>query len=97
MLLSNNSEQGSRLIVRTGKWESVIPALAREVGASVILTEEEVEYRPRVSCSQVEAALGEGCKLLTWSLTLFDPRTYEENYRGAQTCHDEAIVGHGTA
>ena len=42
--------------------------------------------RPRVTSGQVEAALKtSGCEMERWSLSLFDPASYEENYRGAHT------------
>ena len=38
-------EQGSDLIIRVGKWESEVPRVTAEAGATVVVAEEEVEYR----------------------------------------------------
>ena len=44
--------------------------------------------RPRVTSGQVEAALKtSGCEMERWSLSLFDPASYEENYRGRCAQH----------
>mmetsp|Transcript_28751 Transcript_28751/g.80959 ORF Transcript_28751/g.80959 Transcript_28751/m.80959 type:complete len:730 (-) Transcript_28751:443-2632(-) len=75
-------EQGSQLVVAVGSWESEVPRAARQFGATVVVTEEEVEYRPRSSCRQVQAALeSAGCATEAWTLSLFDPKSYEENFR----------------
>ena len=56
--------------------------------------------RPRVTSGQVEAALKtSGCEMERWSLSLFDPASYEENYRGAHSirgtlasCHSGVLL-----
>eukprot|EP00873_Tetraselmis_striata_P041449 jgi/Tetstr1/461713/TSEL_000607.t1 len=73
--------RGSELLVRVGRWEEEVVAAAKEVGAAVVITEEEVEHGQRQACARVERLLEQSCRLSTWRLSLFDANTYTENYR----------------
>jgi len=64
---------GSNLIVRVGAPEDVLPKLAKEMGAGLIITEEEVEYRWRAQCSSVQASLAkQGVSLVHWGTPLWE-------------------------
>lgn len=71
--------RGSRLIVRTGRPEAVVPALAREVGASAVLASRDITPYARRRDRAVAAALeADGRSLhLRKGLLLAEPESLE--------------------
>jgi len=76
---------GSDLIIITGAWEEEIPAIAAAVGATTVVTEEEMETMYRQGLEGVAAALTSSSKdgdisLRTWTAPLYN--SYGDNYKG---------------
>ncbi|KAL0371587.1 UNVERIFIED_CONTAM: Cryptochrome DASH [Sesamum calycinum] len=75
------NEQGSNLMIRFGRAENVIGELVKEVQASSIFAEEEVEYELRIMLDIVEESLstlslsGENTKILTWNTPFYDVKS----------------------
>eukprot|EP00898_Chlorokybus_atmophyticus_P003492 jgi/Chlat1/4143/Chrsp27S04228 len=75
---------GSDLVVLTGPACEAIPRLARDLGASTIIAEEEAEHSWRQVVGQVEDAVSaEGVKVNLWQLQLFedDSTALPDNFR----------------
>ncbi|GAB4817664.1 hypothetical protein N2152v2_004710 [Parachlorella kessleri] len=67
---------GSELVVRLGRPEEVLPALARRLGAAAVFCHSEVTFEGRQVEARVKAGLeGEGSQLCTlWANTLHHPQ-----------------------
>ncbi|KAL4425249.1 hypothetical protein ABPG75_009265 [Micractinium tetrahymenae] len=63
--------RGSGLVLRVGRWEEQLPALAAELGASRVLAEQEVESAWCEGVEGVAAALPPGAALHQWTAPLF--------------------------
>ncbi|KAL0304149.1 UNVERIFIED_CONTAM: Pheophytinase, chloroplastic [Sesamum radiatum] len=75
------NEQGSNLMIRFGRAENVIGELVKEVQASSIFAEEELEYELRIMLDIVEESLStlslseENTKILTWNTPFYDVKS----------------------
>lgn len=73
---------GSDLIIRIGDIEEVLPALAQQLGATCVLTEQAVEHRWVSVTRSVQSSLaGSGTPLLTWQLPLWPAQNFRPDYR----------------
>ncbi|KAJ9536347.1 hypothetical protein OSB04_un000483 [Centaurea solstitialis] len=93
-LRNSLKDLGSDLMIRFGRTESVIQDLVKEVRASSIYTQEEVEYDSRLVVKKVKENLGivlleeKSPKLSLWSTPLYDikngvdlPMSYDDFQR----------------
>ncbi|KAK4431612.1 2-hydroxy-6-oxo-6-(2'-aminophenyl)hexa-2,4-dienoic acid hydrolase [Sesamum alatum] len=75
------NEQGSNLMIRFGRAENVIGELVKEVQASSIFAEEEVEYELRIMLDIVKESLStlslsrENTKIVTWNAPFYDVKS----------------------
>ncbi|KAL4435621.1 hypothetical protein ABPG77_002584 [Micractinium sp. CCAP 211/92] len=63
--------RGSALLLRVGRWEEQLPALAAELGSGGVLAEQEVESAWCQGVAGVAAALPPGVALREWSAPLY--------------------------
>lgn len=71
---------GSDLVVLCGPWQEQLPALAAAAGASTVVAEREVEWRPAAGAAAVRGALPPGVRVREWSAPLF--AEFVDNFKG---------------